>query len=248
MSTQSYDLIVVGSGFFGLTIAERAASQLGKRVLIIEKRSHIGGNAFSQPEPETGIEVHQYGAHLFHTSNERVWNYVTQFTKFTDYQHRVFAMHDGKAYQFPMGLGLICEFFGKYYSPDEARQLIKDQTDGLNPEDAKNLEEKGIALIGRPLYEAFIKAYTAKQWQTAPEDLPAVGLSYATGKPAPPAVEAAFRKVVGGTMPYMAPEQLLDMKTRGAGALASLPRCAPTPQRHGPCGPAGGAQDGPPHG
>ena len=87
MSTQSYDLIVVGSGFFGLTIAERAASQLGKRVLIIEKRSHIGGNAFSQPEPETGIEVHQYGAHLFHTSNERVWNYVTQFTKFTDYQH-----------------------------------------------------------------------------------------------------------------------------------------------------------------
>ena len=177
MSTQSYDLIVVGSGFFGLTIAERAASQLGKRVLIIEKRSHIGGNAFSQPEPETGIEVHQYGAHLFHTSNERVWNYVTQFTKFTDYQHRVFAMHDGTAYQFPMGLGLICEFFGKYYSPDEARQLIKDQTDGLNPEDAKNLEEKGIALIGRPLYEAFVRDYTAKQWQTDPKDLPASNIS-----------------------------------------------------------------------
>ena len=177
MSTQSYDLIVVGSGFFGLTIAERAASQLGKRVLIIEKRSHIGGNAFSQPEPETGIEVHQYGAHLFHTSNERVWNYVTQFTKFTDYQHRVFAMHDGKAYQFPMGLGLICEFFGKYYSPDEARALIKEQASEVNTEDATNLEEKAISLIGRPLYEAFVHDYTAKQWQTDPKELPASNIT-----------------------------------------------------------------------
>ena len=177
MSTQSYDLIVVGSGFFGLTIAERAASQLGKHVLIIEKRSHIGGNAFSQPEPETGIEVHQYGAHLFHTSNERVWNYVTQFTKFTDYQHRVFAMHDGKAYQFPMGLGLICEFFGKYYSPDEARALIKEQASEVNTEDATNLEEKAISLIGRPLYEAFVRDYTAKQWQTDPKELPASNIT-----------------------------------------------------------------------
>lgn len=177
MSTQSYDLIVVGSGFFGLTIAERAASQLGKRVLIIEKRSHIGGNAFSQPEPETGIEVHQYGAHLFHTSNERVWNYVTQFTKFTDYQHRVFAMHDGKAYQFPMGLGLICEFFGKYYSPDEARALIKEQASEVNTEDATNLGEKAISLIGRPLYEAFVRDYTAKQWQTDPKELPASNIT-----------------------------------------------------------------------
>ena len=168
---------MVGSGFFGLTIAERAASQLGKRVLIIEKRSHIGGNAFSQPEPETGIEVHQYGAHLFHTSNERVWNYVTQFTKFTDYQHRVFAMHDGKAYQFPMGLGLICEFFGKYYSPDEARALIKEQASEVNTEDATNLEEKAISLIGRPLYEAFVRDYTAKQWQTDPKELPASNIT-----------------------------------------------------------------------
>ena len=177
MSTQSYDLIVVGSGFFGLTIAERAASQLGKRVLIIEKRSPIGGNAFSHPEPETGIEVHEYGAHHFDTSNERVWNYVTQFTKFTDYQHRVFAMHDGKAYQFPMGLGLICEFFGKYYSPDEARALIKEQASEVNTEDATNLEEKAISLIGRPLYEAFVRDYTAKQWQTDPKELPASNIT-----------------------------------------------------------------------
>ena len=173
----AYDLIVVGSGFFGLTVAEQAASELGKRVLVVEKRSHIGGNAYSENEPETGIEVHKYGAHLFHTSNERVWEYVNRFTDFTDYQHRVFAMHDGKAYQFPMGLGLICEFFGKYYSPDEARALIKEQASEVNTEDATNLEEKAISLIGRSLYEAFVRDYTAKQWQTDPKELPASNIT-----------------------------------------------------------------------
>lgn len=87
----SYDLIVVGSGFFGLTVAERVAEGLGKRVLVLERRNHIGGNAYSEAEPETGIEIHRYGAHLFHTSNERVWAYVNRFTSFTNYQHRVFA-------------------------------------------------------------------------------------------------------------------------------------------------------------
>ena len=92
MSFTGYDLVVIGSGFFGLTIAERAASTLDKRVLVLERRNHIGGNAYSEPEPETGIEVHRYGAHLFHTSNQRVWDYVNQFTKFTNYQHRVFTV------------------------------------------------------------------------------------------------------------------------------------------------------------
>lgn len=173
MTEQKYDLIVVGSGLFGLTVAERAASQLGKRVLIVEKRHHLGGNAYSEAEPTTGIEVHRYGAHLFHTSNKRVWDYVRQFTEFTGYQHRVFAMHKGTAYQFPMGLGLINQFFGKYYSPDDARALIREQTDGLDPDAATNLEEKAISLIGRPLYEAFVRDYTAKQWQTDPKELPA---------------------------------------------------------------------------
>ncbi len=172
MTAMKYDLIVVGSGFFGLTVAEQAASELGKRVLVVEKRGHIGGNAYSEQEPETGIEVHKYGAHLFHTSNERVWEYVNRFTDFTDYQHRVFAMHDGTAYQFPMGLGLINQFFGRYYSPEEARELIEKQREGLDPAAATNLEERGIALIGKPLYEAFVKHYTAKQWQTDPTDLP----------------------------------------------------------------------------
>lgn len=175
--SESFDLIVVGSGFFGLTIAERAASEEDLKVLVLEKRPHIGGNAYSEPEPETGIEVHRYGAHLFHTSNEKVWNYVNKFTDFTGYQHRVFAMHNGSAYQFPMGLGLINQFFGRYYSPEEARELIKQQTDGMDPKDANNLEEKAISLIGRPLYEAFIRDYTAKQWQTDPKELPASNIT-----------------------------------------------------------------------
>lgn len=171
--TGTYDLIVVGSGLFGLTVAERAASQLGKNVLIVERRHHLGGNAYSEAEPKTGIEVHKYGAHLFHTSNKRVWDYVNQFTDFTGYQHRVFAMHNGTAYQFPMGLGLINQFFGKYYSPEDAKKLIQEQAAEINSEDATNLEEKAISLIGRPLYEAFIRDYTAKQWQTDPKELPA---------------------------------------------------------------------------
>ncbi|QMV84425.1 UDP-galactopyranose mutase [Corynebacterium hindlerae] len=169
----TYDLIVVGSGLFGLTVAEQAASRLGKKVLVVEKRAHLGGNAYSEAEPETGIEIHKYGAHLFHTSNKRVWNYVNQFTSFTDYQHRVFAMHKGTAYQFPMGLGLINQFFGKYYSPEEAKKLIASQASEISVDEATNLEEKAIALIGRPLYEAFVRDYTAKQWQTDPKELPA---------------------------------------------------------------------------
>ncbi|MEE3852242.1 UDP-galactopyranose mutase [Gordonia sp. LSe1-13] len=167
------DLIVVGSGFYGLTIAERAATQLDKKVLVLDRRPHIGGNAYSEPEPTTGIEIHKYGAHLFHTSNKRVWDYVNQFTDFTGYQHRVFAMYQGQAYQFPMGLGLVSQFFGRYFSPDEARALIAEQAAEIDTADAKNLEEKAISLIGRPLYEAFVKHYTAKQWQTDPKELPA---------------------------------------------------------------------------
>ena len=171
--TARFDLFVVGSGFFGLTIAERVAGQLGKRVLVLERRRHIGGNAYSEPEPQTGIEVHKYGAHLFHTSNKRVWDYVNQFTDFTGYRHRVFAMHNGQAYQFPMGLGLVSQFFGRYFSPAEARELIAGQASEIEAVEATNFEEKAISLIGRPLYEAFVKGYTQKQWQTDPKELPA---------------------------------------------------------------------------
>ncbi|MCU1685475.1 MAG: UDP-galactopyranose mutase [Amycolatopsis sp.] len=172
-----YDLVVVGSGFFGLTIAERAATQLDKKVLVLERRSHLGGNAYSEAEPETGIEVHRYGAHLFHTSNKRVWEYVNQFTAFTGYQHRVFAKVADQVYSFPMNLALINQFFGKSYTPDEARALIAEQSAEIDTEHAQNLEEKGISLIGRPLYEAFVRGYTAKQWQTDPKELAAAVIS-----------------------------------------------------------------------
>jgi UDP-galactopyranose mutase len=165
------DLVVVGSGFFGLTIAERAANELDRRVLVLDRRSHIGGNAYSEPEPETGIEVHRYGAHLFHTSNVRVWEYVNRFTAFTGYQHRVFAKHRGQVYTFPMNLALINQFFGRSHTPDEARALIAEQASEIDTAEARNLEEKAISLIGRPLYEAFVKGYTAKQWQTDPRAL-----------------------------------------------------------------------------
>jgi UDP-galactopyranose mutase len=165
------DLLVVGSGFFGLTIAERCAEELGLRVLVLERRHHLGGNAYSEVEPETGIEVHVYGAHLFHTSNEKVWDYVNRFTAFTGYQHRVFAKHQGQVYSLPMNLALINQFFGRSHTPDEARALVAEQASEIETSEAKNLEEKGISLIGRPLYEAFIKGYTAKQWQTDPKEL-----------------------------------------------------------------------------
>lgn len=167
------DLLIVGSGFFGLTIAERAANELGLKVRILERRSHLGGNAYSERNPETGIEVHKYGAHLFHTSNQRVWEYVNRFTSFTDYKHRVFGKYQGQVYSLPMNLGLINQFFGHSHTPDEARALIAEQSSEIATEDATNLEEKAISLIGRPLYEAFIKGYTAKQWQTDPTELSA---------------------------------------------------------------------------
>jgi len=162
------DLVVVGSGFFGLTVAQQCAQNLGLNVVVIDRRSHLGGNAYSEVDVETGIEVHRYGAHLFHTSNERVWEYARSFTDFTSYQHRVYTTFRGQVFPLPINLGTINQFFAAAYSPDEARALIAEQAGEFSSLNARNLEEKGISLIGRPLYEAFIKGYTAKQWQTDP--------------------------------------------------------------------------------
>ncbi|MCL2470347.1 MAG: UDP-galactopyranose mutase [Propionibacteriaceae bacterium] len=167
------DLVIVGAGLFGLTIAERAATELGMNVTVIDRRDHIGGNAYSSLDPTTGIEIHKYGAHLFHTSDERVWEYVNRFTSFTNYVHRVFTVHKGVVYPLPVSLGTINQFFQASYSPEEARHLIKQQTMELAGKEPENFIEKGISLIGRPLYEAFFRDYTAKQWQTPPEELPA---------------------------------------------------------------------------
>jgi UDP-galactopyranose mutase len=165
------DLIVVGAGLFGLTVAERAAAH-GKRVLLLDKRDHIGGNAHSYFDGD--IEVHKYGAHLFHTNNETVWNYVNRFTDFTRYEHRVFARVIGAAfsrvYPMPFNLALINQFFATDMGPKEAREIIARQAAEITGA-VDNLEDKAISLIGRDLYEEFVKGYTAKQWQTDPREL-----------------------------------------------------------------------------
>src|ERR1700712_2553465 len=130
------DLLIVGAGFYGATIAERVANELGKRVVVIDRRHHIGGNAYSAFDTDTGIEVHRYGAHLFHTPNETVWNYLNRFTGFTDYKHRVYTSFRDQAYSMPINLATICQFFGKRFSPEEARALIASQAAemaGKNP-------------------------------------------------------------------------------------------------------------------
>lgn len=167
------DVIVVGTGFYGLTIAERVATQTGRKVLMLERRSHLGGNAYSHDDPDTGIEVHTYGSHLFHTSNQRVVDYVKNFTEFNTYEHRVFSLYQDRIYPMPINLGTITTFFQRALSPDEARALVAEQAAELADKTASNLEEKAVSLIGRPLYEAFIKGYTAKQWQTDPRELDA---------------------------------------------------------------------------
>jgi UDP-galactopyranose mutase len=171
LSSTRPDLVVVGSGFFGLTVADLVARTFGRRVLVLERRPHLGGNAWSETEPTTGIEVHRYGAHLFHTSNERVWDYVRRFTDFTDYQHRVFTVFKDRVYPMPINLATMCEYFGRHLTPTQARRLVEEHAaegDGGPP---RNLEEKAVSLIGRPLYEAFVRGYTVKQWQLDPTEL-----------------------------------------------------------------------------
>lgn len=162
--------LIVGAGLFGLTMAERLVHECDANVLIIDKRNHIGGNCYSEINPETGIECHQYGAHLFHTSDETIWKYVNRFTTFTNYVHKVYTTHNGVVYPLPINLGTINQFFNAAYTPEEAKALIRKQAASA-PEHHKNLIEQGISLIGEPLFNAFIKNYTAKQWQTPAEKL-----------------------------------------------------------------------------
>jgi UDP-galactopyranose mutase len=163
------DLIVVGAGFYGCTVAEHASS-MGFKTIVIDRRDHIGGNAYSEIHPETGIEIHKYGPHIFHTSNQKVVDYLTRFTDWTPFLNRVYSVSQGKVYSLPINLHTISQFVGKALSPKEAREWVRANSDVQGVED--NLETKAISLVGRPLYEALIKGYTEKQWQTSPTKLP----------------------------------------------------------------------------
>ena len=170
ISTTSYDLVIVGSGLFGLTIARRAAEELNPKVLIIEKRPHIGGNAWSELEKTTGIEIHKYGTHLFHTSNRKVWDFVNKYSDFRDYKHTVFANIKNQIYSLPINLNTINSFFKKEFTPNEAEDYLRQIS--LQIHDPQNFEEKVKSRIGDELYDAFYKGYTQKQWGVDPRSLP----------------------------------------------------------------------------
>jgi UDP-galactopyranose mutase len=165
-----YDFVVVGAGFFGAVFAHEA-KQAGKKVMVIEKRDHIGGNCFSFDDSETSINIHKYGPHIFHTPDKNIWDYVNTFTNFNDYRHRVLTTVGGKVYSLPINLTTINQFFDLNMTPDEASKFLKSKA--LEIPKAANLEEKAISLIGRELYETFVKGYTIKQWGCDPRELPA---------------------------------------------------------------------------
>ena len=168
-----FDFLIVGSGFYGSVLAERISKILNKTVLIIDKRSHIGGNCFSDFCKKTNIEYHKYGTHIFHTSNKKVMDYMSPFMKLNNYNHQVLTKHKNQVYQMPINLETINSLFKKNFSPMEAKDFIKQLTEKANILKPKNFEEKAISVIGKKLYETFIKNYTLKQWGIDPKELPA---------------------------------------------------------------------------
>jgi UDP-galactopyranose mutase len=172
MDLNGIKYLIVGSGFFGSVMAERIANKLNEKVLVIEKRNHVGGNCYSLDDPETGIHYHLYGTHIFHTSNERVWDYINQFTEFNSYYHQVLTNHKGKIYQMPVNLETINSFYGVSLRPFEVEDFLKKEILKEPIPDPRNFEEKAISMMGRPLYEAFIRGYTLKQWQKDPKEMP----------------------------------------------------------------------------
>ncbi len=172
------DLIVVGAGFFGATVAQQAAAE-GFRVAVVDRRRHPGGNAYTYTDAATGIEVHKYGPHIFHTSNQEVVAYLSRFTSWVAYEHRVWTTAGGRVFPMPINLATISLFNGRLMSPAAARAWVAAEAREWGAAaaggvvDPANLEEKAISLVGRPLYETFIRGYTEKQWQTDPRLLPA---------------------------------------------------------------------------
>ena len=164
-----YDYLIVGAGLFGAVFAHEAALK-GKKVKVIEKRNHIAGNIYTREEE--GIQVHQYGAHIFHTSDKEIWDYVNQFAEFNRYTNSPVANYKGEIYNLPFNMNTFNKLWG-VVTPAEAQAKIDDQRAVLNGKTPENLEEQAISLVGTDIYEKLIKDYTEKQWGKPTTELPA---------------------------------------------------------------------------
>ncbi|GGL50631.1 UDP-galactopyranose mutase [Sporolactobacillus putidus] len=165
----AYDYLVVGSGLFGSTFAYEAAKR-GKKVKVIDKRDHIAGNIYTQNVE--GIQVHKYGAHIFHTNNKKIWDYVNRFAEFNRYTNTPIANYKGEIYNLPFNMNTFNKLWG-VVTPEEAQAKIAEQKAKTNIGQPKNLEEQAISLIGTDIYEKLIKGYTEKQWGRKATELPA---------------------------------------------------------------------------
>ena len=170
-SINKSDIIVVGSGLFGSVVAERVSRDMGLKVLVIEAREHIGGNCYTEDHSTTGINIHRYGPHIFHTSNQTVWNYIRQFADFNSYRHQCMSMHNGKLYSMPVNLETINRILNKKWTPVEAKEFLAVYSRAY-PEPA-NFEEQAMSLLGNDIYRKLFREYTIKQWERDPTELPA---------------------------------------------------------------------------
>lgn len=164
-----YDYLIVGAGLFGSIFAYEA-KQVGKKCLVIDKRNHIGGNIYC--EEVEGINVHKYGAHIFHTSNERVWNYINNFATFNHFINSPVAIYKNELYNLPFNMNTFNKLWPEVKTPKEAKEKIKRQIEALNITTPKNLEEQALLLVGTDVYEKLIKGYTEKQWGRSTKELP----------------------------------------------------------------------------
>jgi UDP-galactopyranose mutase len=164
-------IAIVGAGFSGAVIARELAGA-DYDIDVFDTRSHVAGNCHTETDPETKVMVHAYGPHIFHTSNEKVWNYVRQFDEFMPFINRVKAISGGRVYSLPINLLTINQFFGKTFNPKEAEAFIAAQAD-QSIESPQTFEEQALRFVGKDLYEAFFKGYTIKQWGMHPSELPA---------------------------------------------------------------------------
>ncbi|SLN46303.1 UDP-galactopyranose mutase precursor [Roseovarius litorisediminis] len=162
---------MVGAGLSGAVIGRKLA-EAGHRVTIIDRRSHIGGNCHTERDPETGVLVHVYGPHIFHTDDAGVWDYVNGFETFLPYINRVKTTSQGQVFSLPINLHTINQFYGRTLRPDEAREFIESQAD-TSISDPQTFEEQALRFVGPDLYKAFFKGYTEKQWGCSPRELPA---------------------------------------------------------------------------